>query len=117
MGLLLISHDLAVIASACTRVYVMYGGQTVEWGPTGDVFSRPSHPYTAALLQAARVARNSERRFATIEGDVPNLTGTIADCPFEPRCAHATHRCHTEMPEPMSIGGAPDHQSRCWLNG
>jgi len=117
MGLLLISHDLAVIASVCTRVYVMYGGQTVEWGPTGDVFTRPAHPYTTALLQSARVARNAQRRFATIEGDVPDLARAIVGCPFAPRCAHASDPCRTEMPAPVAASDALDHQSRCWLNG
>jgi oligopeptide/dipeptide ABC transporter ATP-binding protein len=116
MALLLISHDLALVGSVCGRVYVMYGGQTVEWGPAGSVFSRPAHPYTTALLKSARVSVGKDRRFATIEGDVPNLADPIAGCPFAPRCAHAGARCRIEMPPAMPADGTPAHQSRCWLN-
>jgi oligopeptide/dipeptide ABC transporter ATP-binding protein len=114
MGLLLISHDLAVVASICTRIHVMYAGEIVEWGPTREVFGRPSHPYTGALLRAARMARTRERRFATIEGDAPSVSAPAAGCPFAPRCPHANARCRAEMPPAVAVGTA-DHQSRCWL--
>jgi oligopeptide/dipeptide ABC transporter ATP-binding protein len=113
MALLLISHDLALVASACTRIYVMYAGRTVEWGATEGVFGMSAHPYTAALLQSARVVRNAAGRFATIGGDVPNLAEPIAGCPFRPRCAHAFAPC-VQMPAPTAVPGDRAHAVRCW---
>src|SRR6185295_519105 len=77
MALLLISHDLGIIASSCDRLYVMYAGATIESGPTKDIFANPAHPYTRGLLAAAEAALDKNGRFATIEGDVPNLTKEI----------------------------------------
>lgn len=114
MALLLISHDLAVIASACDHVHVMYAGSTVESGPCDTVFARPAHPYTVGLLRAATSARDAERRFATIRGDVPNLAAPFAGCRFADRCDLATGRCVVEMPPAVAIGGDPGHTARCW---
>jgi oligopeptide/dipeptide ABC transporter ATP-binding protein len=114
MAMLLISHDLGLVASACTRIYVMYAGRTVEWGSTDKVFTEPAHPYTAGLLQSARVVRNAAGRFATIGGDVPNLAQPIEGCPFRPRCALAYEPC-VRMPEPMGLSADRDHQVRCWF--
>jgi oligopeptide/dipeptide ABC transporter ATP-binding protein len=113
MAMLLISHDLGLVASACTRIYVMYAGRTVEWGSTAGVFRESAHPYTAGLLQSARVARNAAGRFATIGGDVPNLAQPIEGCPFRPRCAFAFEPC-VRMPEPVGVPGDRDHAVRCW---
>ena len=113
MAMLLISHDLGLVASACTRIYVMYAGRTVEWGSTASVFGDSAHPYTAGLLQSARVVRNAAGRFATIGGDVPNLARPIAGCPFRPRCAFAFEPC-VGMPEPIDVSGNRDHAVRCW---
>jgi oligopeptide/dipeptide ABC transporter ATP-binding protein len=113
MAMLLISHDLGLVASACTRIYVMYAGRTVEWGTTGGVFGDPAHPYTAGLLESARVLRNAAGRFATIGGDVPNLAQPIEGCPFRPRCAFAFEPC-VEMPAPTDVPGDRDHAVRCW---
>jgi oligopeptide/dipeptide ABC transporter ATP-binding protein len=93
MALLLISHDLAIVASACERIYVMYAGHSVEWGRTADVFRRPAHPYTVGLLKAAQAARNTAGRFATIAGDPPNLSALSPGCPFTPRCSLARAEC------------------------
>ena len=114
MALLLISHDLAVIASACDHVHVMYAGATVESGPCDTVFARPAHPYTVGLLRAATSARDAERRFATIRGDVPNLAAPVTGCRFADRCDLATDQCAAEMPPPVAIGGDPTHIARCW---
>jgi oligopeptide/dipeptide ABC transporter ATP-binding protein len=113
MAMLLISHDLGLVASACTRIYVLYAGRTVEWGSTEGVFNDSAHPYTAGLLQSARVARNAAGRFATIGGDVPNLAQPIDGCPFRPRCAFAFEAC-ARMPDPIDVPGDPDHAVRCW---
>jgi oligopeptide/dipeptide ABC transporter ATP-binding protein len=113
MAMLLISHDLGLVASACTRIYVMYAGRTVEWGSTRGVFDASAHPYTQGLLESARVERDAAGRFPTIGGDVPNLAQPIEGCPFRPRCAFAFDRC-VEMPEPVRVPGDRDHAVRCW---
>lgn len=112
MALLLISHDLGVVADACDRVVIMYAGRTVEWGGTGDTFARPGHPYASALLAAGRVMRNDQGLFVTVDGEVGSAGGT--GCPFAPRCSHVTTRCRTDMPPAFSAGG-PNHAARCWL--
>jgi oligopeptide/dipeptide ABC transporter ATP-binding protein len=114
MAMLLISHDLGLVASACTRIYVMYAGRTVEWGSTAGVFGAPAHPYTTGLLQSARVVRNEAGRFATIGGDVPNLARPIEGCPFRPRCPLAFAPC-VAMPEPIGVSADRDHEVRCWF--
>jgi oligopeptide/dipeptide ABC transporter ATP-binding protein len=113
-ALLLISHDLGVVASACERLYVMYAGRIVEWGPTEQVFRDPWHPYTSGLLRAARVERNQNRRFATIEGDVPNLIETTLGCPFAGRCPHTMPRCREEMPPAFPVAPKAPRAARCW---
>jgi len=113
MAMLLISHDLGLVASACTRIYVMYAGRTVESGSTDGVFGASAHPYTAGLLQSARVARDAHGRFPTIGGDVPNLARPIDGCPFRPRCAVALAAC-VEMPAPVRVPGERLHEVRCW---
>jgi ABC-type dipeptide/oligopeptide/nickel transport system ATPase component len=74
MAMLLISHDLGVVWEECERVYVMFRSRIVESGATREVFSRPGHPYTAGLIEAAKAARNSDGRFATIEGEYSTTT-------------------------------------------
>jgi oligopeptide/dipeptide ABC transporter ATP-binding protein len=113
MAMLLISHDLGLVASACTRIVVMYAGRTVEWGATDGVFKASAHPYTVGLLQSARVVRDAAGRFPTIGGDVPNLAHPIEGCPFRPRCAFAFDAC-VRMPEPVAVPGEREHAVRCW---
>jgi oligopeptide/dipeptide ABC transporter ATP-binding protein len=115
MAMLLISHDLGIVASACERLYVMYAGRVVEWGCTQDVFGRPAHPYTVGLFQAARAVRDAQGRFATIRGDPPNFVELAQGCPFVPRCAHAMAECSHRMPEPFALPQSPSHGLRCWL--
>ncbi len=116
MALLLISHDLGIVASACERIYVMYAGHAVEWGATRDVFQRPAHPYTLGLLKAAQAARNSEGRFATIAGDPPNLSGLSPGCPFTPRCPLVREECPRQMPSAGPARNAGAQQVRCWAH-
>ena len=115
MGLLLISHDLGIIASSCDRLYVMYAGTTIEWGATKDVFSGPAHPYTRGLLAAAEAALDKNGRFATIEGDVPNLAKDIVGCPFAPRCEYVLQKCRSHMPRALRASPSVEHLARCWL--
>ena len=116
MALLLISHDLGIVASACERIYVMYAGHCVEWGPTADVFRRPAHPYTVGLLKAAQAARNAEGRFSTIAGDPPNLSALSPGCPFTPRCSLARAECAREMPPASAAKNAGTQEVRCWAH-
>jgi oligopeptide/dipeptide ABC transporter ATP-binding protein len=115
MAMLLISHDLGIVASACERIYVMYAGRTIEWGHTANVFGAPAHPYTIGLMHAAQADRDQNGRFVTIGGEAPNLTGLQAGCPFAGRCSRALPQCRELMPE--AIGLQPEHTVRCWLYG
>jgi oligopeptide/dipeptide ABC transporter ATP-binding protein len=113
MAMLLISHDLGLVGSACGRIYVMYAGHIIENGSNGDVFVRPAHPYTKGLLQSAEVKRNADGHFVTIGGDVPNPATIVEGCPFRPRCPVAMDECGT-MPTFTPVSGRAAHQVRCW---
>jgi oligopeptide/dipeptide ABC transporter ATP-binding protein len=112
MAMLLISHDLGVVASACERVYVMYAGRIIEWGAMSAVFTTPAHPYTAGLIDAARCRRDAAGRFATIAGDPLQASLPAAGCAFAPRCGRADARCRREVPGVSALAGG--HRVRCW---
>lgn len=112
MGLLLISHDLGVMAERVQRLLVMYGGSVVEDGPTAAVFARRAHPYTRGLFAARpRLGLARGTRLATIPGRVPELADLPAGCPFAGRCAHVVPACEAALPPPLAAG--PDHTARC----
>lgn len=117
VSILIISHNLAVIADLCDRIYVMYGGRVVEWGPSSLVLSVPGHPYTYGLRQAAATARGDDGRFRTIPGEVASLSVRSSGCPFVERCPVAVARCWIEMPPAFVVAGHAAHQARCWLVG
>ncbi len=96
-ALLFITHDLAVVATVCERVLVMYGGRVVESGPVGEVFRRPRHRYTEGLLAASDL-ETTERRLTTIRGNVPPAGQFPSGCVFRNRCRHATDVCATMPP-------------------
>jgi dipeptide transport system ATP-binding protein len=110
MGLILITHDMGVVAETAERVVVQYAGQKVEDQPVVELFQRPHHPYTAALL-AALPERATERRLPTIPGVVPGLFDRPAGCLFSPRCALADDRCRREPPpvQTSALGFARCH--------
>jgi oligopeptide/dipeptide ABC transporter ATP-binding protein len=111
MGVLLVTHDLGVVAQTCDRVAVMYAGKIVESGETAQLFRRPAHPYTIALLDAlpAHTARGSKLR--PIGGEPPNLVSPPEGCRFHPRCPHAAEICRQRLP---SLDPAePGHLSAC----
>jgi peptide/nickel transport system ATP-binding protein len=112
MALLLISHDLGVMARSVARMLVMYGGTVVEDGPTDAVFARLAHPYTRALF-AARPQLGLARgtRLATIPGRVPELADLPAGCAFAERCAFVVDACRRALPAPVTVGAA--HRARC----
>ena len=111
---LFISHDLGVVRHISDRVAVMYLGRIVEMAPAAEIFSRPNHPYTKALLAEAPRISNGRRQFAPISGEIPSPLQPPSGCHFHPRCPQAGPRCRTEAPNLTSIGAG--HQSRCHLN-
>ncbi len=113
MAVLLITHNLGVVAETTIRVYVMYAGQIVEEAATADLFARPAHPYTAGLLAAVPRLDRSQERLAQIPGQVPPATAWPAGCRFHPRCPYAWDRCRSEAPPLLAAGDG--HRARCWL--
>ncbi len=97
MGMVLITHDLGIVARVADKVQVMYAGRTVEEGPCETVFDHPLHPYTSGLLRCIPVPGKTERgaRLGSVPGIVPNLVGDLQGCMFRNRCAHATEACAT----------------------
>ena len=115
MAMLLITHDLGIVASACERLYVIYAGRVLEWGRAQDVFGAPAHPYTVGLFHAARADRDAQGRFATIGGEPPDLGETAQGCPFAPRCPKAMAECARAMPHASVLADGETHAVRCWL--
>ena len=112
-SILLITHDLGVVAENCTRVIVMYAGEVVEEAGTADLFARAHHPYTEGLLGAMPRVGGGSDRLATIPGTVPAPTAWPEGCRFRERCPYAWERCEREHPPLYQIGGG--HTSRCHL--
>ncbi|HVP28644.1 MAG TPA: ABC transporter ATP-binding protein [Myxococcota bacterium] len=110
MAVLLITHDLGVVAQLARRMLVMYAGRVVEEGRVEDVFARPRHPYTAGLLRSIPRLDRSAAAFAPIEGSVPDPRALPPGCAFHPRCAHAEPRCRGEAPVLAPPPGAPRGQ-------
>lgn len=117
-AMILITHDMGVVAENADRVVVMYAGRKVEEAPVLELFDRPLHPYTRGLMASIprRMADGVRRRRLTeIPGIVPNLRDPIAGCAFAPRCAFATEHCRAEAPELTDHGGG--HVAACWHVG
>jgi oligopeptide/dipeptide ABC transporter ATP-binding protein len=112
-SILLITHDLGVVAESVSRVIVMYGGEIVEEAPVNDLFARAHHPYTEGLLNAMPRVGHERERLTTIPGSVPPPTNWPAGCRFHDRCPYAWERCATEHPPLYQI--AKGHVSRCHL--
>jgi len=110
-GMIYISHDVAVIAGVSDTVGVMYAGQLVEKGPVREVFARPVHPYTQALLESVPSVKGEKRALHTLRGDPPDLMGLPTGCPFAPRCDRAIERCVADPPPRV---GDDDHWGLCW---
>lgn len=121
MSIVLITHDLGVVAEMAQRVVVMYAGQIVERASVGDLFNRPRHPYTAGLLRSIpRLDRDASTELEPIEGNVPDALNFPSGCKFHPRCRFAMERCSVEAPPEMSrdvdasTDRATSHRSSCW---
>jgi peptide/nickel transport system ATP-binding protein len=110
-ALVLITHDLGVVAEMCDDVAVMYAGQVVERAPVAEIFARPEHPYTVGLLGSIPRLETRRDKLATIQGMVPSLSGTFDGCRFAARCPFADARCRSETPALRDLGNG--HQSRC----
>jgi peptide/nickel transport system ATP-binding protein len=112
MAVLLITHDLGIVAGRADRVAVMYAGQIVEEAPTAQLFARPSHPYTQGLFVSVPRISGPLRRLSPIQGSVPAPTAWPSGCRFRPRCPKAFDKSELEPPL-LPLG--PDHRMRCWL--
>jgi len=112
-SVIIITHDLGVVAGMAHRVTVMYAGFIVETGPVDQVYYTPLHPYTKALMGSVPHLRNWPDRLTTIEGAPPSLTETIVGCPFMVRCAYRIPRCETENPPLLEL--TPGHSAACWV--
>jgi peptide/nickel transport system ATP-binding protein len=112
-AVLLITHDMGVIAETADRVAVMYAGRIAEIGPVVDVIHRPQHPYTRGLMGSIPSIGEETERLTQIDGAMPRLTAIPSGCAFHPRCPHAFERCRRERPDLMPAGTT---QSACWLS-
>ena len=114
-ALILISHDLGVIAEMADEVAIMYAGKIVEYANTSELFASPLHPYTIGLLQSIpRGEEKKKKRLQTIEGSVPRLSDLPEGCMFNPRCKYVVERCRRDKPELIDSGGG--HLVRCWVD-
>jgi oligopeptide transport system ATP-binding protein len=103
-AVILITHDLGIVAGFCDRTLVMYGGQIMEEGPTTDIFATPSHPYTSGLLKAVPRLDRDDAELATIAGEPPDMSHLPTGCPFSPRCAQILDNCSADRPQLETTG-------------
>ncbi|MCM3764763.1 ABC transporter ATP-binding protein [Neobacillus niacini] len=113
-SIILITHDLGVVAEVCDRVAVMYAGKIVEEGFVNDIFQLPKHPYTIGLIKSIPDVRFKKRKLYSIPGSVPKPGTLKQGCLFAPRCLHAFDRCHKATPE--MVAASPSHGVRCFLH-
>jgi peptide/nickel transport system ATP-binding protein len=113
MAVMLVTHDMGVIAETADRVAVMYAGRLVEVGPVRDVVKQPQHPYTVGLMGAIPVIGGRSDRLAQIDGAMPRLAAIPPGCAFHPRCPRVFARCRSERPELLPAGKS---EAACWLH-
>jgi peptide/nickel transport system ATP-binding protein len=113
-AVMLVTHDMGVIAETCDRVAVMYAGRIAEIGPVHDVIHAPAHPYTAGLMGSIPAMDEDRERLLQIDGAMPRLTAIPRGCAFNPRCPQATDRCRQERPELQTAGAT---RAACWWPG
>jgi peptide/nickel transport system ATP-binding protein len=111
-AIMLITHDMGVIAEITDRVIVMYAGRIAETGPTAEVVRNPKHPYTRGLMGSIVRIGNSIERLPQIDGSMPRLSAIPSGCAFNPRCPEAFERCRVERPDLMEAGTS---NASCWL--
>ena len=112
-AVMLITHDMGVIAETCDRVAVMYAGRVAEIGPVRDVIHSPAHPYTVGLMGSIPAMDEDRERLLQIDGSMPRLTAIPTGCAFNPRCERAFSRCRVERPDLLSAGPT---RAACWLH-
>ncbi|MFG6465381.1 ABC transporter ATP-binding protein [Roseateles sp. BYS87W] len=111
-AVMLVTHDMGVIAETCDRVAVMYAGRVAEIGPVADVIHRPAHPYTLGLMGSIPAMDEDRERLLQIDGAMPRLNAIPAGCAFNPRCGRAVDRCRAQRPELTATGAT---HAACWL--
>jgi peptide/nickel transport system ATP-binding protein len=111
-AIMLVTHDMGVIAETADRVAVMYAGRIVEIGPVRTIIAEPHHPYTVGLMQSIPRIGGRRDRLRQIDGAMPRLSAIPTGCPFHPRCPEAYERCHRERPDLLA---APGSEAACWL--
>ena len=115
MAIIMITHDLGVVASMCERIAVMYAGKIVEYGTTDEIFYEPKHEYTKGLIRSIpRIDTKEHERLIPIEGSPVDLLNPPKGCPFAPRCEKCMKICLREMPPVTKFGRV--HYTQCWLN-
>jgi peptide/nickel transport system ATP-binding protein len=112
-AVMLVTHDMGVIAEAADRVAVMYAGRIAEIGPVAEVIHRPQHPYTVGLMGSIPSMTGDAERLLQIDGSMPRLTAIPAGCAFNPRCTQATDRCRRERPDLLAASAT---RAACWLH-
>ncbi|MCE4537609.1 ABC transporter ATP-binding protein [Pelomonas sp. P7] len=110
-AVMLVTHDMGVIAETCDRVAVMYAGRIAEIGPVGEVIHRPAHPYTAGLMGSIPAMDEDRERLLQIDGAMPRLTAIPSGCAFHPRCPRVAERCRADRPELAEVGAT---RAACW---
>jgi peptide/nickel transport system ATP-binding protein len=113
-AVMLVTHDMGVIAETCDRVAVMYAGRIVEVGPVADVIHRPSHPYTVGLMGSIPAMDEDRDRLLQIDGAMPRLNAIPEGCAFNPRCPRVFERCRSQRPDLVDAGAT---RAACWLVG
>lgn len=113
ISVILITHNLGVVAQTCDRLAVLYAGRVAEIGSTKDIFTNPQHPYTRGLMNAIPKPGSRGKKMAAISGTVPSNPGTMQGCPFAPRCEFAFARCHIETPALLNV--SDEHLASCFL--
>jgi oligopeptide/dipeptide ABC transporter ATP-binding protein len=113
MGVIMVTHDMGVVADVADRVMVMYAGEKVEEGSVESIFNSPKHPYTRGLLNSVPNIDEPDFELEAIPGSLPNLNEDISGCRFHPRCPFATDRCAVEEPKEFEVGEG--HKVKCWL--
>jgi peptide/nickel transport system ATP-binding protein len=112
-AVMLVTHDMGVIAETCDRVAVMYAGRVAEIGPVHDVIHKPAHPYTAGLMGSIPAMDEDRERLLQIDGSMPRLNAIPTGCAYNPRCPKVFGRCRSERPELLTVGAT---QASCWLH-
>ncbi len=115
MALIIITHNLGVVARYADRVNVMYAGKIVEKGTAQDIYHHPAHPYTIGLMASVPILdQDVKKKLVPIRGQPPNLANIPEGCAFHPRCDYAVERCRRETPQLISVG--KDHEKACWID-